>query len=94
MAAATAGQNCSSQGGALAPVGSFDECKAAVSLVKGSTSAYPKAQSKKHFPKGCSRCNDGCSTWDRGVLFFNTRTGSDNPNHELVCRVVVPASAR
>ena len=59
----------------------------------GGTSIYPKVQSKKHYQQGCSKCNAGCSQWDRSMLFFNTRQGVTNPNHDTVCRKVPSASS-
>ena len=83
LSGANAGANCSATLG-LEAISSFEECRAAVAAV-GGLSLYPKVQSKKHFQRGCSKCNAGCSTWDRDVLFFNTRSGEFNSNHDTVC---------
>jgi hypothetical protein len=80
------GLNCSSQPG-YAALTTVEECKAAVAAV-GGIGMFPKSQAKRHYPKGCSKCNAGCSAADKDVLFFNVREGLANPNHDAVCRQV------
>jgi hypothetical protein len=83
------GMACATDGSSTSGIGqvitSFAECKAAARHVNAS-GIYPKVKKSAAFQYGCSKCNGGCSVWDRGYLFFNEKKGKLNRMHDSVCR--------